>query len=155
MTYHGSKADKIECRECNITFGTASELRQHMVDSHKDKTKGWSIICSECGDGFMDVAAFANHQKKVHGLQTDFECPECGATFARKPNLEKHKNTYHSKEGAKELPKCKQCHKTFPTLALLRLHRRDVHGLKDVKCAFCGETFSTVRAYKRHLQDHH
>lgn len=87
------------CKDCNVTFRQASDLRRHQRSKHtKDESEGKKrFVCILCGHGCARKDALTEHHR-IHepdSAENTFPCPECKIVFRAMKNLKRHQKLRH------------------------------------------------------------
>lgn len=77
------------CKECNIGFSVASNLRAHQKKHHE----GVRFYCSQCTRAFITKCSLERHELVHTGIK-EFKCGTCKAAFYTNKELLKHQR-YH------------------------------------------------------------
>ncbi|CAI2296869.1 unnamed protein product [Caenorhabditis sp. 36 PRJEB53466] len=137
------------CSECELTFFSPGEYRQHLDEQH-------TVVCGVCQQKFTSRQIYEDHicNRKFSGLPANrvLICrlcrPPVRLTTARQ--IREHR--------ARHLPRkthlCWTCHKSFRTSQLLSLHA-EVHDRQPVQCAHCPQVFHSRVALKQHTRVSH
>lgn len=100
------------CRECNLSFKNAYQLRKHSQNVHR------IYKCEKCCRGFKSVKEFELHLER-HVKSDEFRCESCGKIFTNNANLRRHEKLHL--ENAKKF-ECKICSKVFNQKTNLQRH---------------------------------
>ncbi|XP_048258683.1 uncharacterized protein LOC124137725 [Haliotis rufescens] len=173
------KLGVLECKECNMTFNSTSNLQFHMQLHHK---KSHTASCDICGKVFKHKRYLIGHRKRHFGTK-NFNCNECGKAFYEKCTLKAHEqihlessdreyrfvcpfcgNRYTSKSNFNdhlnkhtgEKPhKCTQCDKSFGFRSQLAQHKIFVHSTdRPFKCKECNKGFKLASKLQQHMIGH-
>lgn len=157
-----------QCKICNKTFSTATQLKEHEV-CHNKETK-----CEKCGQTIMGtnhecsarhvelmniVSSFADDDEiDVTGEDLCF-CPFCPMRFSSRSNLLEHQNREHPNE---KTFTCEICARTYAKQKYLDKHMKKHHqndtaqSKSQIKfqCAQCHSEFTTAKDLSIHLKLH-
>ena len=137
-----------KCPQCGAMFASQAELNSHIRSSHQPRPR---YECPQCGATFASQADLNSHMRSMHRSQPTYKCPQCGATFTSQADLNSHMRSMHRSQPTY---KCPQCGATFNTQSQLDAHMRDAHSPKYT-CTKCGATFSTQSELDAHIRDAH
>ena len=175
-----SKVRDMRCLQCDMTFSSQQQLRQHVKHAHYQDD---IVRCKVCKAGFQGKDALRTHMFKVHAEGTlhrcedcnyetpvkasfvrhncikskpKFKCSKCPKEYKSKVGLKLHEKT-HEKDGA-SLLKCSECGFSSPQkVGMIRhmaaIHKKDLLGnilRPDFKCSTCDEEFVSEYLLKQH-----
>merc|ERR1719270_1345405 len=83
---HGVKSKA--CTQCEKTFFTSSELKNHMLYHQTERT----ISCPSCPMTFVEQRHLDRHIRRVHNGVRRYTCQNCSKGF-----FEKYELNYHLK----------------------------------------------------------
>lgn len=133
----------IECKCCQNTFPTYTDLQRHFRKMHPDEEL--SITC--CGKVFKQRIYLGEHAR-IHVNPKAFECRYCNKCCTSKQNLSRHLTNIHPtslgivKPPAKKgKHKCNVCHKAFKVPTALREHAAVHTNERSYKCDQCEKSF--------------
>lgn len=133
---------EIICTICNKKMELLTDLRRHLVRSHKLK-----------GQKLYDTlsAQSSKRVKKVVSVVKSFQCEICSRSFVFKLQLREHIRSAHTKERPL---KCKDCNKSFMRFSTLYTHQQ-THEEPKYKCIPCNRMFSQAGGLYHHNKRHH
>lgn len=158
------------CRQCNATFNTQKELKEHtkqhfkikMSMSHRtykreiDRT-GFSHKCKHCSKSFQKPSQLERHVR-VHTGDRPYKCTVCTKAFNQKGALQIHILGRHTN---KKPHKCQLCHAGFSQKGNLRAHIQRVHTVTDkgdaelFRCEECPCIFKKLGSLNAHISKFH
>lgn len=111
-----------QCSSCPSAFDQFTQLRQHAVSTHMDKSgqSRWysKKTCDICSNEFATSKTLSKHIKAVHNRIKPFICNVCGYKSARKSTWEIHLRQH---TGEKPM-NCKFCSFCTADPSVLRKH---------------------------------
>ncbi|XP_069808717.1 transcriptional repressor CTCFL isoform X2 [Dendropsophus ebraccatus] len=130
-------SDQLQCKLCEETFASASELRLHTprhlgIPPYK---------CSECDLVFRLVADLRKHALSMHNLLHPFRCRYCDYTSAQVIKMRLHMCSH---TGAQPFS-CPQCLYVTMDKSAMKMHTevhiRKLHASLEpvLKCQLCGK----------------
>ncbi|XP_022097506.1 oocyte zinc finger protein XlCOF6-like [Acanthaster planci] len=132
-----------ECPTCQKTFGTAANLKSHLVSHTTERP----FACETCGATFKRRRYLQLH-KNIHTQAKIFECTYCDKTFLMKSWLHSHER-YHTKPFS-----CDLCGRAFGDKKIRDVHRRSHTNEKPFVCAECGQAFRSKAVAIKHGRRH-
>ncbi|XP_047488520.1 zinc finger protein 91-like [Penaeus chinensis] len=164
----------LECSDCKIKFGMASNLREHykshyfkearpcpvckrefksigFYNEHVEKCqKRWK--CEQCGLECDTQEYYRKHQRAEHGDENviRYQCNLCEKSFVERHRYDDHMIT-HSAEKAFT---CHICDKQFKRQRPLKDHIVRAHSDEQMMCTYCRKTFSTQQELDQHKKKH-
>ncbi|KAL1020803.1 hypothetical protein UPYG_G00004870 [Umbra pygmaea] len=119
-------------------------------------------VCTECGQGFPDVAELFRHQQGQHALRKPHRCSSCGMEFSLLSSLQLHKCVqdaapcqlcWGNPQLAASCSACKSSNSDSQSLPDKPLyHQSHHHDSLSYACAPCGKGFSQKEALLHHQQ---
>lgn len=176
------------CSDCGALFPSRARLRNHRVSVHPHRPPVVDDInafqCCKCDRGFETEEELLKHQG---GLTSNLICDvkSQGKKRGRKPKYAEHRGVDIKKikqeedatggEGYDDYPKdgspseklqsqlkipCPEadCDLIFPSVAALRAHKKEKHGLPSRKtnaCAECDKSYARPEQLKAHMTKAH
>ncbi|XP_038053343.1 oocyte zinc finger protein XlCOF6-like [Patiria miniata] len=132
-----------ECPTCQKTFGTAANLKSHLVSHTTDRP----FACETCGATFKRRRYLQLH-KNIHTQSKIFQCSYCDKTFLMKSWLHSHER-YHTKPFS-----CDLCGRAFGDKKIRDVHRRSHTNEKPFVCGECGQAFRSKAVAIKHGRRH-
>ena len=121
------KPFKCDYFECDKTYFTAYELRQHVMKVH-DKNESFSCDYNDCAMSFLNKRDLAKH-RRLHEDVAKFVCswPECSHTYNTSRDLSDHMNRHMDIKANK----CNfvGCDRSYFKKAHLNRHIKQSHSL--------------------------
>lgn len=154
-TRYKTKANKLydpekKCHVCDKTFKKTYSLSRHM-NLH---TGSRPFKCLECSFAFIQKSDLKRHIA-THSDLKSYQCilNQCYKKFRTKRNLHSHQTNTHLNQG---IFQCNVCKKQFNFYNSLRLHKKKVHGNKNIPftCDFCGKQFTIRQRLRAHVMMH-
>lgn len=154
------KPQPCQCHHCNKMCTSATSLKRHVKQEHKDLKK---FLCTVCNVTFISKRSLQAH-KATHDLNacSDSEegvhlCHTCGKTFNASSKLKCHEKRAHQEISTiQQCPKkhiCEVCGLAFQFNKYLKKHMLK-HGDKNFVCETCGKRFETNYKLKMHQECH-
>ena len=108
------------------------------------------ITCDHCDWNTSDRARLAKHCRDTH--RPEVCCTKCKFKTTRSDRLLEHDNAKHQRI----ISSCKICGLTFPTLELLRSHKKENHRNihKTYPCKHCDYTTKHAGSLSKHKKIH-
>lgn len=139
-TYHNSKgldASQNKCPECDQSFATKRQLRQHKSHAHERREVDPELPfqCKSCGMRYKTPRGLQLHMSRSHpaaSLPTAYQCTLCLEYFKEQKNLNFHISRAHR----------------------VRAWDRDDNSL-SFTCIKCGDKYGTLHGLIYHGQHHH
>ena len=162
VSIHQNIPETFVCEQCDQTFKDAKYLIQHYKYVHKDVPPGFEdreqFMCDQCPNVYFNKWSLRHHALTKHsdkGTKTKTvkrrkSCPHCMKTFATYVNCMEHIKSKHEKDTPY---KCDECHRSYGTIACLKLHKRNMHS--RVKCDVCSQEICNIFMLKRHKASVH
>ncbi|CAD7013655.1 unnamed protein product [Ceratitis capitata] len=150
---HSSKGGKtVKCTECEKTFGSEYNMKQHLNLYH---LRLYSKICDICGKSFTGGEAFRRHQREHSNLpRSKVKCEICGAELLTKNGLAQHIKAMHTEEYQKPQT-CSICSKISPSLRAHTTHFRYMHATEEKHvCKICDKAFKRPNNLREHMATH-
>lgn len=146
---HAPKTFK--CPECPRSYGSAAYLEAHKTESH------CTVVCSECGKTFYN-----RHTLKMHelGHHLSLVCQDCGRVYKNKSTFKKHVDLNICGQKTRASPSegkytCDYCNKKYTQKVSLRVHIQYEHGNYQAHvCTFCNKKFWAQSRLKAHMVKH-
>lgn len=123
------------CGQCDKEFLTKFALNMHKRTKHHEDN---SINCpfKSCRKTFTDITSFKQHKQEVHNigmtnehsLNKKFVCKGCKETFVT-ADFNKHTNCQRHRN-----QQCPFCEKCYLYKKNLRIHIKEDHQNKSIKC---------------------
>ncbi|XP_045475054.1 zinc finger protein 62-like [Harmonia axyridis] len=135
---------KFTCDRCNVNFGNADALNNHIDEEHDDMpdlaeefdSGPYIFTCDICVQNFTTKAALIQHKAKQHTQEAGPSnryatyCKYCKIGFERTSDLEEHMMQEHSEIPVTKTPKmghnkgfsCKICKKSFSSQPAMYAH---------------------------------
>ncbi|XP_013149017.1 PREDICTED: gastrula zinc finger protein XlCGF26.1-like isoform X2 [Papilio polytes] len=138
---------RVTCAHCMKTYANKDGLRNHIQLRHPNilppKVLKKTIICKECGKGFLTPSQLKAHNLK-HSSEKRFYCVECDKSFKCKYTLKQHLKLTSRHANASELQHaCTQCDKRFGIKRDLERHMNRIHlNIRPYKCDLCEKVTS-------------
>ncbi|XP_071795380.1 uncharacterized protein [Asterias amurensis] len=132
-----------ECPTCQKTFGTAANLKSHLVSHTTERP----FACDTCNASFKRRRYLQLH-KNIHTQQKIFQCSYCEKTFLMKSWLHSHER-YHTKPFS-----CDLCGRAFGDKKIRDVHRRSHTNEKPFICGECGQAFRSKAVAIKHGRRH-
>ena len=145
---------KIKCiiNNCQDSFDSISELREHKIDKHADDGKNFN--CEHCGKPYNNRPSLNRHVKAVHE-NLRFTCELCGKKYTGKKYLQQHIKVVHNRIYDFSCDEV-GCTKGFSTASELKKHIECVHeGIKNFICQDCGQEFYDKQRLNIHTKTVH
>ena len=79
------KHQDFNCVQCDFSFGSKSELKQHIVNCHNSPKR-----CTFCGAEFLLHCELEGHISEKHSNIQKHECDQCELSFYSQWRLNKH-----------------------------------------------------------------
>lgn len=137
------------CVQCNKTFSTTINLKNHVMTVH-DKHFPFKCPYTSCNKAYSIETRLKAHLK-THDTNKAFVCGVCGKGFVEKGNLKTHVR-FHS---ALRPYKCSLCNKSYKTKGHLKDHVDIQHyDIKKYHCDICGCCFGRSSTLKAHIRTH-
>lgn len=138
--------EKCKVNDCECSFNTQIELKEHMIQSHHEVFK-----CSfaKCGFQFDNQENLFKHYKTHIQSRKKFECPfpGCGKRFTASYNQKIHFRIHTG-----ERPyKCDKCENAYYDRANYKYHIKTAHLEIDVKDSQCSHK-NCKRSFKSKKQ---
>ncbi|XP_035678373.1 zinc finger protein 423-like isoform X1 [Branchiostoma floridae] len=160
QTHHkvSDAKDEFRCFQCAETFDSASDLQGHVVthDQGSRPNKKMMMQCNYCAELFGSVEALVQHVEDSHAKDKRNKCPLCSECFVNSEKLHEHMEA-HGEDGS--IHRCPYCPKqTFPSIAVLEIHLRTMHGDKPVYghlCQYCNKEYPTLINLANHIKCDH
>lgn len=160
----------VACQLCDFKTSEASNLCQHIQETHSEKV---IYTCEPCGHLSLDFGLHQEHLKShrpgesrlvppqspaapsstQQGSEPPVQCPLCKKDF---------KNNRTLKEHIKRHPKvvrhmCELCGEGITTNAALikHLNRHNKELARKYRCLFCSKCFQTTFSVSRHMKNIH
>lgn len=132
-----------KCKECQLTFLSAEELKLHVKD-HDVK------VCKICHTTVKSKADYENHMRENH--EKTFICSNCGNLYYDKISLNSHLRSHNEKTKYK----CNHgnCEKTFKHHHHLKNHQRVHEKSSPFQCNECTAVFRQRYALTLHKKKH-
>ena len=165
------------CKVCDDIFATDLELQNHLVKNHmpslptqmcescntpmakghncfafKKKNESMRFQCAMCNYSIGQKDRLQEHVKEVHEHDLPHKCDECDKRFASTRKLKQHFRYIHMK-----IP-CDICNKMQVNAQIYRLHKFNVHKVKDGAkfCLYCPKSvFFTQSKLDLHMRKYH
>ena len=159
---------KFSCGKCSMKYINQTDLNYHLEVEHMEGTQ--KMECDECEKVFKTEKTLLQHKRYAHASKEEYSCDKCDKTFTLKPSLVRHRREKHSEHkvnwnqvelGENLNPQCDICGNFFKRESNLKIHRKTVHGSKDVSldsshtCHNCKKVFSSKSNCTRHLRQCH
>ena len=112
------------CIECGKTCTSAENLRQHIINSHKERT----FSCSECFKMFPSNSRLSEHVRRVHLNQKNYACDKCEKRFNKRVKLVQHITAVHDKL---KPYLCELCPFECAKVSNLNIHRKKSHRITE------------------------
>lgn len=157
-----------QCCQCQQTFETEAELREHFdsvhgvfpEDTSVNKKKKWS--CKYCHRKFVYKISLAKHcmdkdyKEKPNYKLIPVVCDECGKSFNTTYLLNVHKVQHRKAPGLPKTYKCKEpdCDKAYAFPLELKRHMK-YHQEKRFKCHLCDFAFFDSNRIQQHVEVYH
>ena len=127
LKLHEVNKQQILCGDCGMTFGTKSDMREHVERVHSDK----KYICNDCGKELTGKTGWMRHIRTIHVRPREKNeiCSQCQKTFYSLTNLRKHISDVHDKIKAFY---CEVCPFKCARMDNLNLHRRKSHNKQNI-----------------------
>ena len=145
---------KIRCiiNNCQDSFDSIIELREHKKDKHADDIKNFN--CEHCGKPYNNRPSLNRHVKAVHE-NLRFTCELCGKKYTGKKYLQQHIKVVHNRIYDFSCDEV-GCTKGFSTASELKKHIECVHeGIKNFICQDCGQEFYDKQRLNIHTKTVH
>ncbi|XP_063705507.1 zinc finger protein 184-like [Culicoides brevitarsis] len=136
---------RYECDICHRKFIHPASLRIHK--STHSKISPFS--CDECGAAFKNLI-YLSHHKKIHVTSKDFGCSQCPQFFKTKGYLATHMKNCHPTE---ELH-CQICNTTYKNLLIFKNHIK-MHQEGKANCEVCGKSYASGNNLRLHRRNVH
>ena len=128
------------CKECNKTFKTTKNLRDHIRNMHSTER---SIMCDDCDKTFKYKKSLYEHVRRVHsGAEKKWKCEMCFVIFPLKYK-EKHMKRIHKQ--------CSNCDKLYVNRYK---HYERWHSKGDA-CWYCDFIGENNKALQLHMKENH
>ena len=145
-----SKVEGLRCEECEISFDTSHEKKQHMQLKTHEKIKERCDICDKM------VINTNEHKKKVHHeVDMSYQCEFCDYTTNHEGIFQNHVNSVHLKE--RNYP-CQECGKKLATAQSFKYHMETSHPSIDspmLSCQTCGFETRAKQSLSYHIKAMH
>ncbi|XP_058840052.1 zinc finger protein 26-like [Topomyia yanbarensis] len=126
--FHGEDAafDKVIgihhfCRCCQLSFPTKQEICTHLQKCHQVYVEQELQKQFESSENVLHYSSVAVHYQDTDSIR----CVYCNQIFKTSDTLAEHFRTKHMSTPSE----CNYCPETFSALALLRRHKKEVHGV--------------------------
>ncbi|KAL8567902.1 hypothetical protein ACOMHN_059024 [Nucella lapillus] len=173
-TYHMSDALKAPsrrlyvCKECSMTFTSASGFRNHKKRVHQQK---WKFSCHICEKKFMFKEHYEGHLNMHFNIKA-FKCPNCPKQFAYKtgsshsapppllsqsgaPAWGSHTSPAPTHRNPVKFLLCEYCNASFASASGLDRHKKLLHLHKlPHMCLVCGKGFTERDHFEGHMNRH-
>lgn len=137
-----------ECGECQATFRSEDNLRQHKEIKHNPEPE--LVVCDVCSKSFLK-RYLKRHMSNMHsGRTASYRCDQCGNTFRYKGSLTQHMMSVHAKQ--RDFL-CDICSSSFTSSHNLRLHRVRHEEDHKLTCTICGKILQAW-GFKEHMRRH-
>ncbi|XP_053190506.1 zinc finger protein 184-like [Scomber japonicus] len=168
------------CRDCGALFPSPSRLRNHRIAVHPQRPIVAEDIntyqCCKCSKGFQTEEQLLEHQEKFASyVNCDIKQPakkrgrkpkhaaQVEVVNSKKIKQEEETEECTSNEGQQELKiPCPEadCDLVFPSVASLRVHKKEKHGStlplqKAHACTECDESYARPDQLKAHIARAH
>lgn len=168
------------CRDCGALFPSPSRLRNHRIAVHPQRPIVAEDIntyqCCKCSKGFQTEEQLLEHQEKFASyVNCDEKQPakkrgrkpkhaaQVEVVNSKKIKQEEETEECTSNEGQQELKiPCPEanCDLVFPSVASLRVHKKEKHGStlplqKAHACTECDESYARPDQLKAHIARAH
>ena len=144
----------VECKFCEGTLTSRSNLKTHMLEQHGDETFA-RVSCYYCDKKFVYKSLLSYHMRREHEQVKDYKCDFCHVTMSAKFNLKRHMLEQHNDERFANVL-CHLCDKKFICKSHQRNHVRMVHEeTKDFRCEFCQTTMASKFSFQKHMLVQH
>jgi len=143
-----TEADRpyFHCKRCGDQFCQISQLRRHIVETHRPARPKERCLCTLCGKSFSCKFTLKMHVR-LHTGERPHKCSQCERSFptraALRQHMLKHTNNY--------LHVCSTCGKRFSFPSTLAKHERVHSAVKSFCCERCGKLFRHNHYLKQHV----
>ncbi|XP_015601125.1 uncharacterized protein LOC107270541 isoform X2 [Cephus cinctus] len=145
---HFTDQQKFQCKECGTQFAWKSTLNKHMALYHRPDGPQ-KFVCEICPKVYNTLSQVNEHVKRDHLKERKHVC-HCGKSFFKKFDLKTHGRTH-----TKERPYvCRACGKGFHHQSHIIRHERIHSGERPYSCNICQKTFTQLGSLKAHKQRH-
>nr|CAH7738497.1 unnamed protein product [Callosobruchus chinensis] len=135
-----------DCKYCDKKFASATKLKNHVRLKHDKK---FIAICSICNIGFIKISDYKSHMI-THSTEKKFTCTKCDKSYKTISNL-----NFHMKVHQETLPFiCSICNKGFMRKEYLEAHVNNHNGIKNYHCTICDKKFVSQKNLDAHLKYH-
>lgn len=145
-----------QCSNCERSFGTKYDLRNHFDHHHKEDNTPGRYHCEKCDKDFLSSSALSRHQKGVHEhvkikSGSNFKCKNCHEIFSNRYQKDKHMAQVHL-DNTKLKRTCKFCELDFQFYDEFKIH---IESHTDIFiCITCGEYFKDQESLFTHSERH-
>eukprot|EP00088_Acartia_fossae_P048381 TRINITY_DN5278_c0_g1_i11.p1 TRINITY_DN5278_c0_g1~~TRINITY_DN5278_c0_g1_i11.p1 ORF type:complete len:542 (-),score=50.84 TRINITY_DN5278_c0_g1_i11:660-2285(-) len=139
---------KNQCSECQRSFKSKYQLKQHISQVHEN-VKAHS--CKFCEKSFREKTSLKNHIL-THTDERPFPCDKCDKRFRRKESLQYHQQSHNANQTRSFI--CSICAKPFRNVRDLKAHEKSFHftSTLDIFCKECNEQFKSKTAFSNHMK---
>ena len=151
------------CDTCDATYFTASALKNHKVNKHRETKE--TFLCTFCGKGFTKKANLESHIT-LHTKEKRYKCPQCKKRF-RSHSTYQNPLRYHKEKGGLSFTYCGKAlrqkyhlqrhaapHTGKRKSRALTKHKRVHTGVPNDLCKQCGNRFSDSSKLAKHQEIH-
>ena len=119
---------KKHCHICNKDMAVFF-YAVHMLESHNiEPEAGRKITCEDCGEIFASNRSLNHHRDVVHIREPRYICDVCGHACIAQRFLTSHRYESHYRTQRKN--PCSVCGVVFRSIKPLKIHMKEVHGMK-------------------------
>ncbi|XP_045505859.1 zinc finger protein 98-like [Colias croceus] len=173
--YTHSNVKHYKCKECPLSFKTASTLKHHVQVQHEKTPK---YPCTKCDKGYYSLFRLQTHMDGHESIKRENNgvvvksktsckkkytrswkerwsyCARCNIQFEAKDLLVAHKKEFHKNHKRKDSGyMCEVCGKLFSRRAAITTHKL-IHRPASLKCEHCSYCTSLKSDLKKHMYTH-